>query len=322
MLVPMLPRPSFASALGSLLLLISGCAGPAQLMPRSAFEHELGREHPLTGRIWSRARHDFVAPRELYAELDRAQIVLLGETHDNIDHHRLQARLLERWLSRHTRASIAFEMLDDSQAAGLSAPAPSSAAELRQRVQWDRHGWPAFELYEPVFETALRHGAQLVPAQPAREHLVAVMRGEASGDEPSLRLTPALPEAMQQEMAREIREAHCGHAPAAMIAPMVRAQSLKDAWLARALVSAGAPAALIAGRGHVRGDRGVPAFLTRHAAANSLTVAFVDVDDARKSPADYEASVFDFVVFTPRVSDESACDRFKQQLERMRRKSP
>jgi uncharacterized iron-regulated protein len=300
-----------------LIVGVVGCAAPARLVSPSELALPLGRAHALTGRIWSRVEHAFVSPQALFEELARAQFVLLGETHDNADHHRLQAKLLDRWLTVHPQAAVAFEMLDQAQAAGLSAPAPQSADELRQRVQWDEHGWPAFDLYRPVFDAALHHRARLLAAHPERERFLSGMRGEATSAEASLHLAPTLPPTVREAMVDEIREAHCGHAPEAMIEPMLRAQSFRDAWMARTLVSAGSPVALVAGRGHVRDDRAVPVYLARHGAHAVLTIAFLDVDDAREQATDYETYAFDFVVFTPRVSNESACDLFKQQLERM-----
>ena len=47
-------------------------------------------------------------------------------------------------------------------------------------------------------------------------------------------------------------------------------------------------------------------------------VAFVDVLDASEQVSDYAVAAYDFVVFTPRTTDESACERFKKQLEQMR----
>jgi uncharacterized iron-regulated protein len=98
---------------------------------------------------------------------------------------------------------------------------------------------------------------------------------------------------------------------------MQSAQSYTDAFMARALLQAGPPALLITGRGHVRKDRGVPLFLQRGGASAVLSVAFVEVIDDKTRPNDYDVSAFDFVVFTPRETDEDPCEQFKRQLESM-----
>jgi hypothetical protein len=88
--------------------------------------------------------------------------------------------------------------------------------------------------------------------------------------------------------------------------------------MARVMAQAGRPVALIAGRGHVLSDRAVPRYLRRWSDAPVVSVGFVDVDDEARDAADYAGEHLDFSVFTPRVTDESACDRFRRALEQMR----
>src|SRR5687767_16011942 len=47
----------------------------------------LGHDHPLTGRIWDVAGARFIITEALVARLAPARFVLLGERHDNADHH-------------------------------------------------------------------------------------------------------------------------------------------------------------------------------------------------------------------------------------------
>jgi uncharacterized iron-regulated protein len=75
-------------------------------------------------------------------------------------------------------------------------------------------------------------------------------------------------------------------------------------------------AVLIAGAGHVRRDRGVPAHLATAApGAVVASVALVEVADGAERPADYAARwggtvPFDHVWFTPRTDDGDPCDAF------------
>src|SRR5690349_12665763 len=58
------------------------------------------REPPLVGRIWDvRAAH-FVTADAVFGRAARAQHVILGETHDNPEHHRLQRVALEALAAR------------------------------------------------------------------------------------------------------------------------------------------------------------------------------------------------------------------------------
>ena len=65
------------------------------LLAPTEWQARVERHHPLVGRVWAVGARRFITPETLGAELDRAPFVLLGEKHDNPDHHRLQARILQ-----------------------------------------------------------------------------------------------------------------------------------------------------------------------------------------------------------------------------------
>src|SRR6516165_3133522 len=88
-------------ALGLLLMMALACAsstGPHAPAPPWAsalhWESRLDIDHPLVGVVWDVAAKRPVTERELSARVQSSTIVLVGEAHDNPDHHRLQARLL------------------------------------------------------------------------------------------------------------------------------------------------------------------------------------------------------------------------------------
>ena len=49
----------------------------------------------LAGRVWDARAERYIAPEELFQRAAQTRHVLLGETHDNAEHHRLQLRMLE-----------------------------------------------------------------------------------------------------------------------------------------------------------------------------------------------------------------------------------
>jgi hypothetical protein len=69
----------------------------------------------------------------------------------------------------------------------------------------------------------------------------------------------------------------------------------------------GPRAALIAGNGHTRSDRGVPWYLD----GGARVVAFVEVRDGEAEPRAYEAPA-DYVWFVPRVDDADPCAAFSK----------
>ncbi|MBI2017053.1 MAG: ChaN family lipoprotein, partial [Candidatus Rokubacteria bacterium] len=276
-----MPRPLLAAAL---LVLVTACAPVRAPAPTPRAEDLRGRDHPLAGRIWDVGAGRFIDAAMLSERLARSRFVLLGEKHDNPEHHRLQASLLQAMVAAGRRPAVGFEMLTMDQAPALArhlAWAPGDAAGLGDAVEWKRSGWPPWELYEPIARVALA----------ARLPIAATDLGRAAKDAVRRQGLGALPAALvaltglnrplaaetRAAMAAEIRDAHCGHAPEAMLDAMIAAQRARDAQMAERLTTAGGAdgAVLIAGAGHGRKDWGVPVSLALVSpGATVISVAF------------------------------------------------
>jgi uncharacterized iron-regulated protein len=310
--------------LGLALTLAACAAAPPAGTP---WEAPLGRDHPLTGRIWDVAGRRFVPPEALAARLAAARFVLLGEKHDNPDHHRLQARTLQALIAAGRRPAVAFEMLTSADAAALSrhlTESPRDAAGIGPAVNWSRSGWPDWTYYQPIAAAALEAGLPVVPANISTAVARAVARGDTAALDPALvaryRLAQPPPE-LAAAMATEIRSSHCGQVPDRLVAGMVAAQRARDAQMADRLLTAERDGAvLIAGAGHVRTDRGVPAYLRlRRPDATVASLAFLEVERGRPAPAHYAELPYDYVWFTPRVDDTDPCEQFRAPLDRLRK---
>ena len=304
------------------LVLAAGCAarGGVGLAPWRA---PLEREHPLTGKIWDVKAARFVDAAVVTQRIAGARYVLLGEKHDNPDHHQIQAALLRALLAAGRRPAVAFEMLTADQAPALArqlAAAPRDAAGLAEAVNWRRSGWPDFALYQPIVEAALDAGVPVVAANIGNATIRSVARGEPNAVPADLAARYALdrplaPDA-QARLTAEIRDAHCGHLPAARVESMVLAQRARDATLADSLVSRADGGVLIAGVGHVRADHGVPLYLAaRDPGAPMVAVAPLEVREDATAPEDYRSQFdgalpFDFVWFTPRMDYKDPCAAF------------
>lgn len=263
------------------------------------------------------------------ARAGRSRFVLLGEKHDNPDHHRLQAWVLDRLVRSGRRPAVALEMLDSTVEEDLRRHRdenPGDVDGIRTAVRWDESGWPPWAVYRPIAEVAVRSGLELVPANLARDDADRVAR-EGFGVLPGklrerMGLDAPLPDAVGRALRDEIYDAHCRMLPESALEGMVRVQRARDAWMTDRLL-ASAPergAVLIAGTGHVRRDRGVAALLTRHAGPGEiLAVAFLEVPDpsgTEDEPEGIREERFDVIWYTPRSDAEDPCERFREQLER------
>jgi uncharacterized iron-regulated protein len=285
------------------------------------------RDHPLVGKVWETKAGSWVDPSALTARAARADFVLLGEQHDNPDHHRLQASILASMVRAGTRPAVLLEMLDTEQDAIVEKyrAAPGSTARgLGPALDWDKGGWPAWSFYLPIAEVAFDSGLLLASANLPRAAVRAIVRDGLSGVPPervsSLGLDVPLAAPLEASLEEEMRSSHCGQLPEAMVAPMALAQRARDGQMAARLIEVerpGTPVALIAGSGHVRTDRGV-AMRLREAKpeARVLSVAFVEVDAALTAPEAYAPRFravrlpFDFAWFTPRAKDDDPCAGF------------
>ncbi len=316
-------RGAFLFAVAAVLL---GCAAGPATIDLGAWQAPIGREHPLTGRIWDTKAQRFVTSDDLVAGLAQARYVLLGERHDHPDHHRLQAALVRALLAAGRRPAVAFEMFTADDTAAIArhlAAAPRDAAGLAGAVDWTRSGWPDWAYYEPIAQAALDAGLPIVAANLAPATARALARGNRSALPDALAarypLDQPLPDDGQAALTTEIYDAHCGHIPMERLDGMVLAQRARDAMLADSLLTAARDeAVLIAGSGHVRTDRGVPIYLRARAPGASIAVLVpLEVRDAWTRPSDYEAAFggrlpFDWVWFTPRMGDGDPCTRFRR----------
>lgn len=323
----------------------SGCAtGPAVRLEEQPLSKSrdwvstVGRKNPLVGQIWQVRENRFVEEATLVSALTQADFVLLGETHDNPDHHLLQAKLVEAICAAGRQPALAFEMLQTSKQAALNAAlvgrAPSPEA-LAAAVDWKHSRWPDFAIYRPVFEAGIRGGLPLLAADLTQESVRLFSSEGLAAFSPAVRglldRAGPLPPKLEREMEEEMESVHCGQLPRSALAHLVVLQRARDASLANRLLTADAEfspagyeqgAILIAGSGHVRTDRGVPAYLSREAPGRSVvSVAFVEVSGSLSEPDDYAkefavgALPFDYVVFTPATERRDPCLEFKRKRE-------
>lgn len=198
--------------------------------------------------------------------LPPAQVVFLGEVHDNPRHHIHQTRATVAIAPK----ALVFEMLTPEQAAAVPAPLPDQDT-LAALLDWDNSGWPDFAMYYPIFAAApdaAIYGAAL-PRDAARAAMQDGPEAHFPGDPARFGLTtPLTPEDQTAREAHQAR-AHCDALPEQLLPGMVTIQRLRDALLAEAALRAhhdtGGPVVVITGTEHARTDIGAPAKLARAA---------------------------------------------------------
>lgn len=308
---------AFAAALAAWPL--PGAAGPRLPITEAS-------DHPLAGTVIKTATGEAIDPAALVVALKAADVSVLGEVHDNVEHHIAQA-----WLVAETApAGLAFEMIPRAMEDMLARLRAEGAplAVIGAALEWEARGWPDWGLYAPILDAApdaaitggelgraaSGHAMQQGAAAAARRDIGAAARLYRL-DRPFDAETQAA--AVAQQVA-----AHCDAIPEHVAERMVEAQRLRDAAFADAALRARAlgddgPVALIAGSGHARLDRGAPLFL--NTARPDLVVVSLAMVEARDGAEDWRAyaqgpdapaPVFDYLWFTAPAAREDPCEAF------------
>ncbi len=293
-------------------LAVAWLAGCAQMLPGTLRD----TDHPLAGRLWDVASQSFIDEAGFLRRAAQAEALLLGETHDNPEHHRLQVMILQARLAAGARPALLMEQFDNDQQAAIDE-ARKAGKDLAPLMR----GWD-WALYQPL--VALANTAQ-IPLQAANLPRGAtrpvVREGYAmlgAGESQRLALETVWDEARQSYMVGLIEASHCGKVSPQLRDGLVRAQRLRDATLAdAALGRINGGVVFILGRGHARRDVGVPLYLTaRRPGTRILSLGFVEVGAGKTAPMQYEAeraggvAPYDIIWFTPRAERPDPCLAF------------
>lgn len=324
--VPLPCRPSRAAVrfalIAGLSVLVAPCmAGEAPPSPT------LAGGSPLVGRIWDAKAKRMLSSDDLVDRALAGGIVVLGETHDNPDHHALQAWMVRRIVDAGRRPVTAMEMIASDQQAAIDANR-NDIASLGAALDWEKRGWPNWSLYRPIVEATMAARGELVGANLPDEVTRQIAKGRQSADTTArFGLDDPLSPRDAKAMADEIREGHCNMLPETAVPAMVRVQRARDAAMAEVVAEHATrpevgPVVLIAGSGHARQDRGVPARLRALIPGiQAFSLAFMEAEPDERDPATAAARFsaspqpFDAIWFTAPAKREDQCDQLKEHLK-------
>ena len=301
-------RPEWMLLWFCLILCISG--------QRPALAEELPA--PLPASVFHTNSKAFLPFSEFLVRLQDAQAILLGELHDNAVHHQLQAKIAGE-LS--PGLALIFEMVPVIKSEilkDLSSPVPGHLpADLAEQLEWESSGWPDFSFYEPLFELAPKRGVKLFAGNLSRLDIRAIAKQDITRTHPlfdRLNLRGLPPAHDDEGLLDELFQAHCEAVPREHLYGMAAAQQAVDAHFALQIDQALQHpeidrAILIAGRGHVRRDRGVPFHLLRRQPDHSV----VSIGLLEESEGLQDATLYDYVIVTPQAERKGdLCDLFRR----------
>lgn len=285
------------------IALLAACQSRS-VLPPPAWLSPHGREHAELGQIRELASGQSLSPQQLVERLAAAPRVLVGERHDNPDHHALQLWLSRELAAQRAQGSVLLEMLNpDQQARVTQAQARSRVGQLGdpfQTLAWQA-GWD-WSLYGPLVLHELRQPYPLLAANLDRGEILQIYQ-----QRPALQGRASTASAVQAKLLEDIRESHCGLLPDSQLPAMLAVQQQRDRRMAERLLAAPQPAMLLAGAFHVRKDLGVPLHLADLGAGQGNAVLVLAEVGRPVAPGSA-----DYVWYTTAMPTQDHCARLRR----------
>jgi uncharacterized iron-regulated protein len=147
-------------------------------------------------RVYDSDRKKFSDFEVMLSELSRADVVLVGEQHDDRNTHRLELAVLEGLMRRRGELTVSLEMFERDVQQALAAYVAGELPEedfLKQARPWPRYSTD----YRPLVEFARAHGWAVIASNVPRR-----LAGQVAKD--GLRALEALPAEERPFAARAI----------------------------------------------------------------------------------------------------------------------
>ena len=242
-----------------LVSLLAACQSQYTAPPPAPIAPQ-GRDHAELGVIRELATGRSLTPQQLVERLAAAPRVLVGEQHDNPDHHALQLWLLRELAKQRPQGSLLLEMLNPNQQDKVNAAQASTRAGQPPSDAFRALAWQAnwdWSVYGALVTYALRQPYPLLSANLDRAQIMQIYK-----QRPVLAGSASTRANVQATLLDDIRESHCGLLPETQMPAMLAVQQQRDRRMAESLLAAPTPALLLAGAFHVRKDLGVPLHLS------------------------------------------------------------
>jgi len=277
---------AFTSFLLCSALLLGGCHSlPPEKQPLSSID-------TARASIRDTATGETLTPKQLFARLATAPMVIVGEEHTNVEHHRIENALLHNLNKRRPQGSVLLEMINSSQQEAVNRVKEAtrsgttvSSNRAAQALRWDP-GWP-WALYGELVMTALEGPYPLLAANISRQQVSELYTHPVfpAGEHAS---QPKVHEAL----SAIIWLMHDGKIEDDQMRAMIAIQQQRDRFMAEQLRKAPRPALLIAGGYHAAKDIGVPLHMADlHAEAPIVVMLTTEGTTVSAKQADFVWSV-------------------------------
>lgn len=240
---------------------------------------------------------NLVSRGSLGAALAAAQLVAVGEKHDSLAHHQVQAEMLSLLADRARRTAVGFEMISYEDQPKLDDFASGKTSESDFAAWWKSVWGYDYAMYKPVFDEARRRGLPLYALNAPSALAKAVSRGGLASLPPAdrARLPSKIEESSDPRYREFVRQSVSSHGPMmeflmqrlgleiqsfatadpAVIERRIQAMAVWNETMgeqAARRIAEGHTLFLVAGEGHVLYKAGVPESAARRGVSTAVVV--------------------------------------------------
>ena len=253
---------------------------------------------PLAGKIWDLNNRHFITEELLVTEIAKSDWILLGENHENEEHHAIEQNLIEAISDAKKLGNVALEMANQKQQDALDRHRHNREV-TKEELNWSS-GWP-WDWYGELVKTALEKAQRVIATDLTRDQqMQAYMDSEIK-----------LPTGPYREFMDDILyESHCGKLPKSQLSNMLRVQIARDKAMHSALInnSTNKLDVFIAGTMHTRYDTGIPLLGELNSKTILMVSAGPEMDPGKYIPESYQDNpIADYIIFTPETEPVDHC---------------
>ena len=254
------------------LILLAGCA--KRIQPPWISKVAMIREPIGAEEIFRLPDGDPISFHQLLSDLEPSSVIFMGETHDQIEHHHSQIRILQGLIEKNRDVVVGMEMFERSQQPILDqwTEGKLTEEEFFKEVKWETTWGMDYNLYKRILEEAKNRRLKVLCLNIERELVRRVGQQGISGLSPEDRARLPEMDLSDKEHRHYMASIYKGHqaGSAKDFENFYQAQCLWDEAMAetlfRFLQSAEGrdkTVLVIVGRGHVAFDFGIPKRLHR-----------------------------------------------------------
>ncbi len=250
--------------------------------------------------------------QDLIVAIHDADIILLGEIHDNLLHHRARADLISKIQSK------GFAIVSEHLFSGGEITYSGKLLEDLETIGFNKKAW-SWPVHEVLYKKFEEFNLPVFGGNLSEKDINNIYAGR--GFSQSDKLTPMVKRSVldsqsKEKLLNDLVVGHCGVVEEDLLSFMFKIQRYRDASMAY-IASKVAPAIVIAGNGHVRRDYGVPQILKKmNPSSNVISITFLEIDKLSQTTDNLIKKLFkdadtDYIWLTEAVSRVDQCEKLR-----------